>query len=279
MEFCVLGLLAETPVHVGAGSREGLIDLPVAREAATDYPVIPGSGFKGALRDLGRSDGWDDEAKLQRVFGKPDGAGGLVVSDALLLLLPVRSLHGAFKWVTCPHLIERLNRHRQRIGQHTGRDSTLAVEVARSRYLGPQMPSLILEERQFEWAGELPETLIPELSALIAHEETAARLAGRTVVLSDEEFAWFARYGLAVNARNALDETTKTTKRGALWYEETLPPDTMLFAVLADRSSEPALPEAVDLLQKAPYIQVGANQTVGQGILAVKVVQTQGSTA
>ena len=29
----------------------GVVDLPVAREAATDYPVLVGSSLKGALRD------------------------------------------------------------------------------------------------------------------------------------------------------------------------------------------------------------------------------------
>lgn len=275
MESCVLGLLAETPVHVGAGSREGLIDLPVAREAATDYPVIPGSGFKGALRDLGRSAGWAEGGKLEKVFGERDGAGGLVVSDALLLLLPVRSLHGAFKWITCPHLIERLSRHRKRLGWRP----SPGVAVERGKYLGLRMSSLILEERQFEWSGELPDGLLPSLAPLLAHEETAARLAERTVVLSDEDFTWFARYGLAVNARNKLDGDTKTTIGGALWYEETLPPDTVLFSVLADRSSDTALSEAIGLFERTPYIQVGANETVGQGILAVKVVEADGGGA
>ncbi len=116
MSVRLLGLLSETPVHVGAGESTGFVDLPVAREAATDYPVIPGSGLKGALRDLAHSRGWD-EPKRKAIFGSPDAAGELLISDARVLLLPVRSLHGAFRWVTCPHLLERLERDTRRAGQ------------------------------------------------------------------------------------------------------------------------------------------------------------------
>jgi CRISPR-associated protein Cmr4 len=49
-----LWLRAETFIHVGEGETGALIDLPFAREAATDYPYIPGSGVKGAFRDMAR---------------------------------------------------------------------------------------------------------------------------------------------------------------------------------------------------------------------------------
>ena len=51
MKPAVLGLLAETPIHPGAGRGMGVVDLPVAREAGTHYPVLVGSCLKGALRD------------------------------------------------------------------------------------------------------------------------------------------------------------------------------------------------------------------------------------
>ncbi len=51
MRTAILGLLAESPIHPGSGRGVGVVDLPVAREAATDYPVLVGSSLKGALRD------------------------------------------------------------------------------------------------------------------------------------------------------------------------------------------------------------------------------------
>src|SRR5208282_3302509 len=54
MNTQIVGLVAETSIHPGAGQSSGIIDLPVAREAATDYPFVPGSSVKGALLGLAR---------------------------------------------------------------------------------------------------------------------------------------------------------------------------------------------------------------------------------
>lgn len=274
MNTRLFGLLSETPVHVGAGESTGFLDLPVAREAATDYPVIPGSGLKGALRDLARSRGWDrDETRLNTVFGSPDAAGDLLFSDARLLLLPVRSLHGAFRWVTCRHLLERLERDTRRAGQpvHCA-DVTVSAE---DQCLAAGDGSLFLEERQFKISGPVPSTVVDALRPLFLHPKTADRLVERLVVLHDDAFAWFARYGLMVSARNVLDEDRKTSKN--LWYEEAVPPDSLFYTLVAERRhGTTALQDLTDLFTDVPYVQVGGNETVGHGVLAVQVVGNVG---
>ena len=54
-----------------------------------------------------------------KVFGTQQEAGELLISDARLALLPVRSLTGTYRWVTCPHLIERYRRDMKRAGIDT----------------------------------------------------------------------------------------------------------------------------------------------------------------
>src|ERR1019366_1911974 len=96
---------ALTPLHAGAGSGVGFIDLPIMREKTTSWPVLPGSAVKGVLAD----DGGDAETRkrdpLRRAaFGIAEGSdgeygshtGSLVFSDARLVCLPVRSLYGTF---------------------------------------------------------------------------------------------------------------------------------------------------------------------------------------
>ena len=85
MKTAMLGLLAETPIHPGTGRGMGVVDLPVAREAATDYPVLVGSSLKGALKDKMKADKVDDPRAR---FGVQEHAGDLLVSDARVLLLP-----------------------------------------------------------------------------------------------------------------------------------------------------------------------------------------------
>ena len=271
MKTLLYGMLAETSIHPGAGQSSGFVDLPVAREAATDYPVIVGSSLKGALLSAARDRGWSDDER-DRVFGKHDNAGGLLVSDARLLLLPVRSLTSHFMWVTCPHLIERFKRDGRRLqlpvndAPISGLDILGGEDEDRPGYLGSDVGDLFLEERQFARAGRLPDGLTTILKPLIRHSETAYRLDKQLVVLSDVSFAWFARYGLAINARNVLDEKTKTSKN--LWYEETLPPDSLFYLLLAERS-DGALEKTKALFANRPYLQAGGNETVGHGWFAM----------
>lgn len=286
MKTMLYGLLAESPIHPGAGQSNGFVDLPVAREAATDYPVIVGSGMKGALLGMARDHDMSPN-DLRNVFGSSEvteengqrrgGAGGLLVSDARLLLLPVRSLTSSYMWLTCPHLIERYDRDRKRtLGSDNQLQSIVLEDVAEQppKYLGPDVGELFLEERQFARAGDLPDRLADILRPLFAHDTAADRLSKQLVVVSDDSFAWFARYGLSVNARNVLDEKNKTSKN--LWYEETLPPDSLFYWLLAERSAG-ALAEVKELFGKRPYIQVGGNETIGHGWFALSEPQEGGA--
>ena len=282
MNSTILGLLAETSIHPGAGQDTGFVDLPVAREAATDYPVIVGSSLKGALRDLkyqveysvAKSQTNNDEqarktatSMTEQVFGRQENAGNLLVSDARLVLLPVRSLTSHYKWVTCPHLLERL--HRDLIRANGNGQSVDTSGPNKGHYLGAGPDALYLEEREFKRCDTSPETddISKLLGSLIDHPKTRDRLKEQLVILHNDDFAWFARYGLAVNARNVLDDVKKTSRN--LWYEETIPPDSLFYCLLAERG-DGALDAVRGLFSDRPYLQVGGNETVGQGWFAVK---------
>ena len=43
-------LYLESSLRVGSGEPGAEIDLPIQREAATGYPLVPGSSLKGVLR-------------------------------------------------------------------------------------------------------------------------------------------------------------------------------------------------------------------------------------
>lgn len=261
MNTLLLGLLAETFIHVGGGQSDGAIDLPVAREAVTDYPFIPGSGLKGALRD------WSGQRFERHAsepwFGKQQYAGQLLFSDARLLALPVRSLHGASRWVTCPHLLERCRRDMLRLGLEASGDVPMP---APGTALGVGEGRLILEERGFDLVGLVPEAIATYLGHFVPHADSRARLVRALVILHDEDFTWFARYGLPVQARNVLEEATKASKN--LWYEEALPPDSLLYTLIGTRGE--GIPDQFTAALRAqPFVQVGGNETIGQGWLAL----------
>lgn len=279
MKSIIIGMLAETPVHPGAGRSTGFVDLPVARESITEYPVIVGSSLKGALKDRAREK-WpgkkteNGEKKLSpevaKGFGKQDDAGNLIVSDARLLLLPVRSLTGQYKWATCPYLLERLVRDIQRSG-FAGKikcpkiDKKPKTGTVQAEGAG----KVFLEEREFDIDGNVDCTVIESMGQLISNKDSAERLVSQLIVLNDDDFKWFASYGLPINARNVLNEDTKTSLN--LWYEETLPQDCLFYTLFLERGNG-AIDLVKALVDDHPYLQVGGNETVGQGWFALNLV-------
>jgi CRISPR-associated protein Cmr4 len=270
MSAALLGLLAESHVHPGTGQSDGTVDLPVARERTTGYPFVPGSSCKGALREVVER---RNPAAVERWFGRQDNAGQVMVSDARLLLLPVRSLTGAYRWLTCPYLVERLIRDRRR-ARLSVPAADIGLDAVRTTEGSPVVATgagrLFLEERSFEIAGPPSADLVTLLGATIGDDQARARLAGQLAVVSNDDFGWFARYGLPVQARNCLNEGKTSTN---LWYEETLPPDAVLYAVLDDRhgADDGSGSAAVaDLFRTSPYLQLGGNETVGQGWFLVR---------
>ncbi len=136
-----------TPLHIGAGQGLGHVDLPIVREAHTNFPYIPGTSLKGALRNLEINqlarkrgekpsqleekltdkDKFDPEdrdiVRLAKIFGtagevaeqdkealeegKEVGAGKVLFLDAFIVLFPVKSAKGIFSLTTCPYVINR----------------------------------------------------------------------------------------------------------------------------------------------------------------------------
>lgn len=273
MTSAIMGMLAETNLHPGTGQVSGAVDLPVAREKTTDYPVIVGSSLKGALRDSTEQHQKNGNTGLdvEQIFGSPEKAGSVAVTDGRLLLLPVRSLNSHYKWVTCPYLLERYQRDCGLAGVSPGTfDLQLFTALEGTKAVAAGDGRLYLEDAHFDAIASNLEPLADALKPLIRHSSVKKRLVENLVVISDDEFSYFARYALAVNARNLLDEQKISQN---LWYEETIPPDTLFYALLIARPAENgALDSLFELFKQHPYLQVGGNETVGQGWTAVNLL-------
>jgi CRISPR-associated protein Cmr4 len=274
----IIGLHARTSIAAGTGQNLGAIDLPIMREAPTDYPVIYGSALKGALRAKFEEELGKEKAEAVKVYFGDDSAGGsqyagaLIVSDAKILLLPIRSLTTHFRWVTCPYILERAARDLELLGEKAewnipepAKDEALTIK---------ENGTIYLEEFAFTTKKASLDAMIGWIATLMdgVTEET---LRERLVIVHDDMFAHLSRFATPVNAHIAIDNATKTVKNGALWYEETLPPETLLYSLLiANASRKEGDGEAqaqiikshvVGHLEKNPYLQVGGNETVGMG--------------
>ena len=290
-QTALLLLTTETPLHAGAGQSVAGIDLPIQREVHTDWPCVYGSAVKGALRAHAHHLSYGKE-DLTDLFG-PDHAaaagerdsshaGALLVGDALLLALPVRSLQSCFKWVTCPAALQRFGRTAARLGLGLGLPT--APIPARDEALGNGDAKLFLEEFRFKQsASPITDALAKTLAGLSGGALEATSLHERLVIVHDDIFSFLARNATAVNAHIAIDAATKTVKEGALWYEETLPPETLLYVPLsanASRRKGSAL-NATQVLarfeQLLPaeknWLQLGGNETTGMGWCRVGIAR------
>jgi len=294
----ILGLLTETSLHAGTGQTVGVIDLPIQREATTDYPCVFGSSVKGAMRGWASRQGMNQDL-INLIFGPEEDASeyasALAVSDARLLLLPVRSFTTHFKWVTCPAVLKRFQADSQRLGISSlvsNMNEVLTDEnsawVATAQ---AQSKGLFLEEFRFNPVpSKLIDDLIPKIAQLMGRKDAVEILTNQLVIIHDNMFRIICKFATPVNAHIRLNKETKIVEKGALWYEETLPPETLMYTcLLASRGrkkqKEGAAPvlEATDILERtltlfpeeAPYLQLGGNETVGMGwckVTQLKVV-------
>jgi len=283
----LLFIHALTGLHPGSGSALGVVDLPVQRERHTQWPVIPGSSLKGVMRDACRHASVNGD-ELLAAFGPETGAdrefaGALSFTDARLLAFPVRSLRGVFAWTTCPAALSRFARD---LSLLTGVGETPSTPtVGRGAVHCPAGSDLIVKDdrlllEEFEFRRkESDDGVAAWLAKRAVDDGTAARLARNLAILSDDDFTHFARHATEVIARVGLDYETKTVKKGALFYEEFLPPETLLYAVVTATRSRSAdvsrdAGGMLELLRGfAPRtLQIGADQTIGKGICAVRFV-------
>ena len=267
-------LHALSPLHAGTGQAVDIIDLPIARMRSTGIPFVPGSSIKGVLRDARAQ---EVERQLA-VFGPPtdqasDHAGALIVSDARLLALPVRSFFGTFAWVTSPLLLTLASRDLSAAMTCPAIPQDLpdleALVTSSSKNL--HGPKLYLEDLDINakksdlaqaWADALAKRVIPE---------QPEAFTSRFAILGDEIMSFLWETATQVDSRIRLDPQTRTVAQGALWMEESLPPETLLVGQLAaepSRRKDLAMsPQDVltYALGQEDVLQFGGKATVGRG--------------
>ena len=228
-----------SPVHMGAGQAVGAIDNPIQREVHTGHPLIAGSGLKGAVRHhFART--WADKDLIKRIFGPErdasEHAGAIAFTDAALVAFPVRSLRNTFVYATCPTALGRLKRLAGKQAAWTV--PQVAMGSVRSASSGADSAliggRLILEAFDFAAAEDANVKTIASWLATHAlppgddHAFFRDKLKTDLVVLSDTEFDHFVRHATVVEPHVKIDGDTGTAAKGALFYTENLPSESLL---------------------------------------------------
>lgn len=290
----IMFMYAETSVHVGGGESVGAIDLAIAREKYTDFPYIPSSGVKGAIRDWfekHQDNSLSDKELVKTIFGAEDGsegAGAAVFSDARILLFPVRSLKGVFGWITSPMVLHRLNRDMVMAGKPAFKlelpsispGKVLIPENSACRVSGDNVSGkVVLEEFTFEARSD--NAAITQIGSLLAHgipdsdeyRYWQEKLKTNLILLSDDDFADFVKTSTEIQTRIKIDSNTKTVSQGALFYQENLPADSIMYTItgaqkIGNMEADAVMSKLYSLNESR--VQLGGNESVGKGIYCMK---------
>lgn len=271
---------ALSPLHAGTGQGVGVIDLPIAREKATNIPYLPGSSVKGTIRDE-----FNGDLNQDQIFGPQDAshAGAIQFTDQTLLCLPVRSLAGTFAYVTSPYMLKRLKRDvidaqiefpDLEITDIQNSDTSAPCLITSDSVL--RLTSFVCLE-DLDLSPEIDTTIADAWASFLKHNifdtNWHSVFSERFCVVSDNVFEFLLQTATQITARNVLNEH-KASKN--LWYEESLPTESILYGLaLSFRNNSTRLTDDEIFKHLSPKLestmQFGGNATIGRGLCSIKL--------
>ena len=288
-----------SPMHVGSGSDLGIVDMPIQREGHTSFPKIESSSLKGSIREAfemrGRTDldillktymsfGYDETnapSAVETAFpNKKDRefAGALGFSDARILLFPVKSAKGIFAWITSPMVLNKFIKD-LKISDNEQTFTIVENSISNDSKINIDNNSVILEEYQINITKkEDTQTIAEFLSTELDNYEIKEKL----IILSDDDFKDFVTLSTEVITRTKIDNATGTVKDGALFTEEYLPSETVMYSLalaspvmtrvtqVQNLSSEDEVMNFFSSTVPA-IMQIGGNSTIGKGIVSIVI--------
>lgn len=277
MSFHVYHLFSQTILHCGSGQSVGIVDQPIARERASYLPIVPGSTVRGVLKayiSLKESDLSQSLFGYDKQDGEPSFAGALSITDAHLLLMPVRTVYGILAYATCPFILQRYKK-----------DQKLDVKVptpANDQALYPKgnpnhqdnlmvLEDLDLKAQECEYTQQWAEYIAQTLYAKDSPDYSD--MSKRIIVLPDTVFSFLAETATEIRTRIRINQETGVVDNGALWTEESLPAESVLWGVFS--VDEPRLndkngdkrPRFNDIINNKPVLQMGGNMGTGNGLV------------
>jgi CRISPR-associated protein Cmr4 len=298
MHRALLFLYAETPVHAGADSSLGALDLPIQREVTTGFPIIKAESLKGALREhfRPRKDEKQKRQDWRDIFGaEPPAAGtraeslrpgSLRVHEAQLVAFPVPTMARTFAWVTSPLARARLDRKARLAdvslksadgtGPAAGLDGAeclTAGKAQRNAVLGPFLVNATHDAATASWATVLADAALPGLDEMGFFKE---KLGADLFVCSDELLGAISRDCAPIATRIQLgtgedDSAPRKTVQHGPFQSEYLPAESILAALLeCDNAAH--LDHVCGKLDNKPF-RLGGDETLGKGLLWCHVLR------
>lgn len=267
---------------------------------------------KNLVKHFQKEKGMDEKGNALRE-DQTSFAGALGFTDARLLLFPVKSMKGVFAWITCPRVLKQFEKDMQLANgdfQITGLNDDFLNGDDQKTYLFspdsslPVEEKVILEEFTFDIENELNGVVhvsenkdgerkqdFPDWLAekLFGNDGSywCDKVKADIVVLPDNDFKDFVNLSTEVITRTKIDNNTGTVAKGALFTEEYLPAESVLYTLTLTADEFRAKPEKdgggiEPIVQKKVFdffetnlpgiVQIGGNATLGKGILRTKLL-------
>lgn len=267
-------------------------------------------------------DGIDDNMK-KKFEGNSEFSGCLAFTDARLLLFPVKSMKGVFAWITCPYILERFkedtnltkkddevkidfikptitvvegscivsdlnivsietkkDENKDEKKQDSNKDNS--KEQSKKDII---IKNVILEEYSFtaKPQDEKNSENLKKIIKSISDYTSLNNVGERIVILSDDDFKDFVNLSTEVITRTKINNATGTVAQGALFNEEYLPPETIMYylvfaspvfqkeekkGIFQNKNGKDEEEIVFEFFEKGlpEFVQIGGNATIGKGI-------------
>ena len=284
----IMSLYAISPVHAGAGSSMGVVDLPVQRERHTHWPHIQASGVKGSMRHhfekfknaLEAREMKDQLDQItEKIFGSENYddngtlPGAVSVSDAKLLAFPMRSSCSPFVTITCPAILKRLKNDFILTGKLE--EMTIpsvaegdAIVIRGDIQVGKK---ILLEDYEVEIIAD-------EKVQFSVTAELMFKKAEILLLVSDSTFNYGVENCMEIRTQIKINDETGTADPRSLRYEELLPSDSLMYVILfygpTRNEGHPIQAEQLIAYMKdkviKTHIQIGGDETLGCGLFQIE---------
>lgn len=224
-----------------------------------------------------------EKDKLHDAFGEQkDFAGAIGFTDARILLFPVKSLKGTFAYVTCPRVLAKFKKEMEEICKvetdfEVPMITDAQVTIGCNLMLTANSNQIQLDE--YIYTVEKKNDVKDDINKIVKfiaenvfpNSLTVADITQNLVIVSNDDFADFVKFGTEVSTRIKIDNETGTVKDGALFTVEYLPTETVMYSLVMFspefRKAGMNVGEVESFfIYKPTYFQLGGDATLGKGI-------------
>lgn len=244
-----------------------------------------------------------EKEKIKKVFGPEDEKGSehaaaMSVTEARLLLFPVRSMVGTFAYVTCPFVLNRFKRDLAAIEKTfdpniplpnrleaiiTRKDDMLCTKDSNLKV--GSTGKIILEEYAFTFSSEATRNCNKIASWISTNAIPLGdeynfwreKVKESLLLINDNDFKTLVEHSTEIQTRVKLGEGKITTgKGGNLFTEENVPCDTLFYSTLMTSipntvNTDDGLNTPTEIMKYLTALnnkrmQIGGDETIGKGI-------------